>query len=169
MPHQGVLVDVAARTHRGRRGVVSLLDDLVLGEGGLYFSGHFPDNARFKTFERWALPAQGWVIGRFGVHPGQRPMAEDWYVDLDAISIEGHLWRIEDRLLDLGIFEGRFYRVEDLDELADSLERGEVNAAEAAAALRSLDALCRALHRLDFSGARLLGEYAPGLPGGRLR
>lgn len=166
--HQGSLVDVSARTHRGRRGAVSALDDLVLGGGGLYFTGHFPDNPRFRRFERWALPDQGWVIGRFEAYPGQRPMAEDWYVDLDAISVDGAVWRIEDRLLDIGVFEGRFYRIEDLDELADSIERGEIGVPEATAALRSLHELTRALERLDFSGAALLREYAPGLPTGRL-
>src|SRR5215208_319533 len=135
--HEGTLIDVGARTHRGRRGAVSTLDALVVGQGALYAAGPLPDNARFSGFERWFLPAQGWVIGRSSVHPGQRPMSCDWYIDIDAVQVEGDRWHARDRLLDVEVFEGRRYEVHDADELADCLEHGSITAAEALAALRS--------------------------------
>jgi predicted RNA-binding protein associated with RNAse of E/G family len=162
--HQGLLVDTRARTHRDRQGRVHPVTDLVLAGETLYVAGELPGNPRFCTFRRWLIPDQGWVVGRFAVHPGQRPMAEDWYIDVDAVSVEGHLWRAEDRLLDVSVYEGRRYTVDDADELADCIERGLTSPADAIAALRSLHALCRALERLSFSGAALLAEYAPGLP-----
>jgi predicted RNA-binding protein associated with RNAse of E/G family len=162
--HQGLLVDTRARTHRDRQGRTSPLDALAQSDGALFIAGTLPGNPRFRAFQRWLLPDQGWVVGRFDPHPGQRPMAEDWYIDVDAITVAGHLWRAEDRLLDVSIFEGRRYTVDDADELADCVERGLLTPADAIAALRSLHALCRALDRLDFSGTALLAEYAPGLP-----
>jgi hypothetical protein len=162
--HQGLLVDTRARTHRDRQGRVSPVVDLVLAGDTLYVAGMLPGNPRFCAFQRWLIPAEGWVVGRFAAHPGQRPMAEDWYIDVDAVGVEGHLWRAEDRLLDVSVFEGTRYTVADADELADCIERGLTSPADAVAALRSLHALCRALERLNFSGAALLAEYAPGLP-----
>ncbi len=59
--HQGVLVDVARRTHRDREGRVTPLDELVRGGSGLYFAGRFPEHPRFRAYQRWMLPAEGWV------------------------------------------------------------------------------------------------------------
>lgn len=162
--HHGILVDVRARTHRDRHGRVSPLDALVQNSGALYIAGPLPGNPRFRAYQRWLLPTEGWVVGRFAAHPGQRPMAEDWYIDLDAISVSGDVWRVEDRLLDMAVFEGRRYEVLDADELADCIEHGLLPPAAGLAALRSLHRLCRALEQLAFSGAALLAEYAPGLP-----
>jgi predicted RNA-binding protein associated with RNAse of E/G family len=162
--HEGTLIDARARQHRGRRGAVSSLDALVLSDGTLYAAGPLPDNPRFRGFERWFLPAQGWVVGRFGSRPGQRPMDCDWYIDLDEIVVQGQSWHARDRLLDVKVFEGRRYEVDDADELADCLAEGTIASADAQAALRSLNALCRALERLNFSVPALLAEYAPGLP-----
>jgi predicted RNA-binding protein associated with RNAse of E/G family len=162
--HQGLLVDVAARTHRDRQGRISPLDDLALGDGTLFIMGTLPNNPRFRGFQRWLLPAHGWVVGCFEPRPGQRPMDCDWYIDIDAISIDGDCWRAEDRLLDLKVFDHQRYEIDDADELADCLEQRQIAPADAIAALRSLNALCRALERLNFSGAALLTEYAPGLP-----
>lgn len=162
--HQGLQVDVAARTHRDRQGQVTPLQSLIVGEGGLYIAGELHGNRRFRAFQRWLLPAQGWVVGRFAVHPGQQPMREDWYIDLDAVSVAGNHWIAEDRLLDVGVFEGQRYEIQDADELADALEQGLLSPSAMLAALRSLHELCQALERLQFSGAALLREYAPGLP-----
>lgn len=162
--HQGLLVDVAARTHRDRQGRISPLDDMVIGDGTLFIMGILPNNPRFRAFQRWLLPAHGWVIGRFDPQPGQRAMDCDWYIDLDAITVDGERWRAEDRLLDLKVFDHRRYEVDDADEFADCMEQHQISAAAAIAALRSLNALCRALEHLDFSGAALLAEYAAGLP-----
>jgi predicted RNA-binding protein associated with RNAse of E/G family len=163
-PHQGILVDTRARTHRDRQGRVSALDALVQADGALYIAGPLPGNPRFHAFQRWILPAQGWVVGRFAVHPGRQPMVEDWYIDLDETIVTGDLWRVEDRLLDVSVYEGRRYEVDDADELAECVEQGLISPRAAAGALRSLHVLCRALERLDFSGAALLAEFAPGLP-----
>src|SRR5262249_18628225 len=112
----------------------------------------------------WLLPAQGWVLGRFSAYPGQRPMGEDWYIDLDAIHVAGDVWRVQDGLLDVAVFDGQRYELHDADELADCLEHGLLPVADGLAALRSLHPLCRALERLSFSCVALLAEYAPGLP-----
>ena len=162
--HQGVLIDVAQRTHRDREGRVTPLDELVRGEQGLYFAGRFPDNPRFHAYQRWMLPAEGWVVGRFTVHPGKRPMSCDWYVDVDTVSVTGDCWHAADHFLDVLVYDGRRYQVHDADELADALEAGAITLAEALTALRSLDRLCRALRRLDFSGIALLREFAQDLP-----
>jgi predicted RNA-binding protein associated with RNAse of E/G family len=162
--HQGLLVDVRARTHRDRQGRVAALDTLVLDGDTLYIAGPLIENPRFRAFQRWLIPAHGWVVGRFDTQPGQRPMDCDWYIDIDAVTVDGNLWRAEDRLLDLKVFDHQRYEVDDADELADCIEQHQIAPADAIAALRSLNTLCRALKRLDFSGAALLTEYAPGLP-----
>jgi predicted RNA-binding protein associated with RNAse of E/G family len=163
--HQGIMVDVRAGTHRDRQGRVTPLDALVLRDGGLYVAGRLRENPRFRAFQRWLLPAEGWVVGVFAAHAGQRPMAEEWYIDVDEIVIAGDVWHARDRLLDVSVYEGRRYSVDDADELAECIEEGAITPQAVTEALRSLQRLCRALERLDFSGAALLTEYAPGLPG----
>ncbi|MGE3600116.1 MAG: hypothetical protein AB7N70_31705, partial [Dehalococcoidia bacterium] len=69
-----------------------------------------------------------------------------------------------DRSLDHKVFESPRNEVAAADELAACLEQQQIAPADAIAALRSLNALCRALERLNFSGAALLAEFAPGLP-----
>lgn len=162
--HLGLLVDLRTGIYRDRVGMTAPVDALIHAGDTLYMAGRFARDHRFAAYQHWLVPAQGWVIGRFVAHPGARPMGEDWYVDLDAITVTGDVWRAADCLLDVGIHEHQRYDVQDADELADCIADGTITAAEAVAALRSLHALCRALERLHFSGAALLAEYAPGLP-----
>jgi len=163
MPRNGgKLVNVAARTVRDRNRTVYPTARLELGADGLYYARPIATSRTFHYHECWLLPAQGWVISRFAFLPGQREV--DWYIETDRIEVSGPLWQVEDGYLDLFVFDGSRYEVLDADELADGIEAAEIPLAEALGALRSLNALCGELRRLDFSGAALLREYAPDLP-----
>lgn len=162
--HLGMLFDLGTNSCRDRAGNTAPMDAVVRVGAALYVAGRFVRDHRFAAYQQWIMPGQGWVVGRFVARPGMPPMRMDWYVDLDAVTVRGDVWHVEDRLLDLCIFEGQRYEVQDADELADCLADGTIAPAEAIAALRSLDALCRALERLRFSGVALLAEFAPGLP-----
>jgi predicted RNA-binding protein associated with RNAse of E/G family len=164
MPHQGTVTDVAARVRYDRAGRPNTLTACIPGSAGLYVAGAITDHPRITAFEQWLLPGEGWVVGRFRVHPGQPPARWDWYVDIDAVEVDGARWYARDRLLDLTIFEGQRYEVHDLDEFADAVEGGHLSAAESLATLRSLDRLCRAVRDTGFSGQGLLERYAPDLP-----
>lgn len=164
--HHGQLIDLRARTLRLRDGeTVVPLDRLEVGEAALYCAFQYPAHARFHSLESWFIREHGWVITRFHLLPGARPMAMDWYVDIDRVDVdEGRTWRSTDRYLDIAIHDGRRYEVWDADELADGLEQGAISLENALAALRDLDLLCRELRRCGFSGRALLADYAPALP-----
>ncbi len=130
----------------------------------LYFGRQGANNPGIAYQERWLLPEQGWVVIRWTMQPGVEPFAYDWYVDIDRVDIEDSRWTITDRYLDMIVREGQGYEVLDADELAEAVGLGAIMLPDALSSLRSLDALCKALRRHDFSMLSLLQELAPGLP-----
>ncbi len=164
MPRNGgSLVDTVAGTVRDRNGVIYPLERLVVAGGRLYYARSIAPNPLFSYHERWLLPEQNWVVNRFAFHPHRLPSI-DWYIETDLIEVDGALWRVSDGYLDVGLFEGRRYYLEDADELADGIAAGDIPLAEGLVALRALNQLCLALERHHYSGHALLREYAPGLP-----
>jgi len=161
--HDGSVVDVAQRLVRDRRGRWHPLQRLMVGESGLYLGLPRVEDAHFTYRELWLLPEQGWSVSRFQYQPHVQPQV-DWYIETDPIAIDGSLWHVRDGYLDLMVYEGVRYELLDADELAEGILAGHINQAEAVEALCSLDRLCRALHRLGFSGRALLDELAPDLP-----
>lgn len=163
--HPGHVFDINARTVRGRDGItVYPLESLVVAGDALY-AAYFPtEHPRIERLEQWLLAGQGWNFNRFTVRPSQKPPVHDWYIDIDQTERTGNRWWQRDCLLDVSVHEGRFYVVEDADELADALEAGEISLQEANAALRALQQLCHALPLHGLSGAAVLSAFAPGLP-----
>jgi predicted RNA-binding protein associated with RNAse of E/G family len=163
MRHNGTVVDVERRRVRDRQGVWYPTDRLTLGESGLYYGHTWPPDALAAYSESWWLPQPGWAVHRIAFRP-QAPVKPDWYVEIDPIVVNGPLWHQKDGYLDVSVFEGVRYEIEDADELAEGLAAGDITLAEATAVLCALDRLCRALHRLGCSGVALLAEFAPELP-----
>jgi predicted RNA-binding protein associated with RNAse of E/G family len=167
--HQGTIVNVAERVSIGRQGQVFPLDAMEVAGGVLYYAHEMPPAVYIRYLERWVVPEQHWVINRFTLRE-DRPAPEGWipgyhwYVDLDRVTVTGDVWRMEDGYLDVIIYDGDRYELLDADELADALRGGDIPAEDAILALQSLDAICRDLRRLGFSGRALLDQYAPGLP-----
>ena len=159
----GSEIDTAAGRMRDRDGQWHQLDRLTVGGHGLYWARPTPGNALFSYCERWLLPDLGWAISRFAFHP-HLPKQIDWYMETDLIQTAGPIWRQRDGYLDVGVYEGVRYELEDADELAEAIAAGEIPLAEALAALHALDQLCVALQRNGFSGRALLAEFAPDLP-----
>jgi uncharacterized protein len=145
---------------RGRR---TTLEHLEQAGGALYAGFSYPDHPRFAFIEQWLIPAQGWVVNRFTMHPHARPWGSDWYIDLDHVTVAGDTWLVHDRFLDLVVHEGRGYELLDADELAEGMASGEITAAEVQSVLHSLHTACAELRRLDFSVKALLEAHAPGL------
>jgi predicted RNA-binding protein associated with RNAse of E/G family len=162
--HLGALIDAANGTVRGRRGQIHRTDALEIAHGCLYCSVSYPDNPRVTRHERWLLPREQWVINRFTVKRPDLDFREDWYLELDAISIDGDSWRVEDRLLDLGVWEGVRYEVQDVDELVEEMERGLLAIDVGLGVLRAFHRLCKELEKNGFSVDTLLRDFAPGLP-----
>jgi uncharacterized protein len=168
MPRNGgSLIDVSARTVRGRNGTTYQLDDVVVAGNLVYLARPLQADA-FWYSEHWVVPSQSWVITRFAMHPDHPHAALDWYIEPDVIERDGDLWRITDAFIDVDVYEGQRYHVDDADELADALAAGEITPADAAAALHALDRLCDELRDNGCSGAALLRRHAPGLPAPRL-
>lgn len=163
MSRHRTIIDLDARVVHTRIGTTVAIDRLEHTPDALFFARPLPGNARIIYQRCWVLPAHGWVISRFTFAPGVVPDS-DWYIDVDQTRLEPTEWTIHDRYLDLFIHEGRAYDVLDAAEFADALAAGEIGQPEALAALRDLDAVCKALRRHGYSCAALLAEYAPGLP-----
>jgi uncharacterized protein len=159
----GSTVDAAARTVRARDGVTYPLDDVVVA-GDLVYLARPGTSEAFWYIESWLLPGQSWVVSRFAMYPDHPYAALDWYIETDGIERDGDLWRVTDVFIDVDVYEGQRYHVDDADELGDALASGEITPAEAAAALRALDRLCDELRDNGCSGAALLRRHAPALP-----
>lgn len=171
MRHAGADIDTKTRRVRDRDGLWYPLDRMVVADGGLFYSrpiGSSAEQARvpgqlFHYHQRWVLPDQGWVVNRMSYFPDV-PDPMDWYIEPEIIKVGGDVWRIRDSYLDVEVYDGLRYHVDDADELAHGLRDGDISVAEAATALEALHRLCVSLKRLDFSGRALLAAYAPGLP-----
>lgn len=129
----------------------------------LYYRRPVLANEEISAVERWVLPEHGWVVTRFTQRPDARRWI-DWYIDIDdAVCVDG-CWRIEDRLLDVGVVHGERYITMDADELADAMTDGSITLDQATAALRAQQALCRLLEESAFDVPALLARLAPDLP-----
>jgi predicted RNA-binding protein associated with RNAse of E/G family len=149
-----------------RDGVWHDVQHLTKSETGLFYERPLYPRADqvLEHHQRWILPAHGWVINRHRFLPhAARPV--DWYIEPEIITIDAGAWRIEDAYLDVFVFEGVRYEVDDADEFGEALALGDITLSESVQALEALARLLRALERHGFSGASLLREYAPGLPG----
>jgi uncharacterized protein len=155
------VLSLTERTMR-LRGRQITLDRVEPCGDALYTGFSYPDHPRFAFIEQWLIPAQGWVVNRFTMHPHAQPWGSDWYIDLDHITIAADSWLVHDRLLDLVVHEGRGYELLDADELAESMALGEITAEEVQSLLHSLHHACAELRRLNFSVKALLEAHAPG-------
>src|SRR5688572_3805743 len=102
--HLGALLDLEARTVRGRRGELYQLDRVELVPGGLAASRHMLGHARFDYLESWLLAEEGWSASRF---TDSRGIAETmWYVETEVIEVDGSVWTVQDGFIDFYVFEG---------------------------------------------------------------
>lgn len=161
--HHSELVDPAAGTAIDRLGRRVPLTAVAVGNGTLYYSRVTPPNLTIGAIERWVLPEQGWVLNRFDWLPEARRWM-DWYIDIDATTVEDGRWRIDDRLLDVAVVHRSRYLVLDADELADALSERSIALSDAAAALRAQQTLCHLLEELEYDVPALLARFAPELP-----
>jgi predicted RNA-binding protein associated with RNAse of E/G family len=172
--NRGAEIDVAGRRVRDRDGQWHAITDLAVAASGLYFvrepdeiDAVDPHRGRLRwPYERWLLPDAGWTATRHAL-PADHDDRLDWYIEPEIITATDAGWAIRDAYIDVRVYEGQRYLVDDADEFAEALAAGEMSVEEAVVTLQSLDRLCRALQRLRFSGHALLREFAPGLPGAR--
>jgi predicted RNA-binding protein associated with RNAse of E/G family len=160
----GYVVDTVERTVGGPAGGPHGLDRLEVANDGLFYARAIPADANISYQETWLISLQGWAITRFAFHEHLRQRSIDWKMELDQVELDGSLWRVSDGYLDLDVYEGTHYDLEDADELANAIVAGAISLAEGMATLHALDTLCKALRRHGYSGQSLLREYAPGLP-----
>ena len=159
----GLSVDLATKLVRDRDGGWYPLDDLIVSGDALYYARPVDDSLHFSYYERWLVPARSLVFSRPRFHP-HIEAAFDWYIETDFTSIDGQCWQVRDGYLDLEVWEGRRYHLQDAHELAEGLAAGEISVSETVHALDALGRLCEALKRTDCSVRAVLAEYAPRLP-----
>lgn len=164
MARNGYVVDAVGGTVGGPDGDTYALDRVEVVNGRLFYARPIAENASIFYQDLWLLPVQGWAITRFAFHEHLRATSIDWKMEPDRVEREGPLWRVSDGYLDLDVYEGSRYDLDDADELADAIAAGAISLAEGLGTLHALNALCKALRRHGYSGHSLLREYAPGLP-----
>jgi len=71
---------------------------------------------------------------------------------------------IRDGFIDVELYEGLRYEIDDIDEFTEAMASGELTTGEALQVLRSLDIVSRALRENGFSGQALVRAWAPDLP-----
>jgi hypothetical protein len=140
------------------------LDRVEVANGNLYCARHVDDEETFTYRETWIIPDKCWTLSRFTFREDFRPDLDFWKIEPDPAVLDGLVWRVADGFLDINLFEGSHYHLEDADEFADALATGELSSSAAVEILNALDALCRELLANGYSGEKILSRYAPGLP-----
>lgn len=151
---------VAGRLDIERR----VLDRVEIADGNLYCARHVDDEETFTYRETWIIPDKCWTLSRFTFREHFRPDLDFWKIEPDPAIVDGPVWRVADGFLDLGVYEGSHYDLQDADEFADALSAGELTPGAAVEILNALDSLCRELLANGYSGQKILKQYAPGLP-----
>jgi predicted RNA-binding protein associated with RNAse of E/G family len=163
--NQGSVVDTTTRRLRERNGLWYPLEQVTIADGQLYWGRPTPESEWAAYQERWLLPTPGWTIDRFVFRPEHRARFDwDWRIETDRIAVTGSRWSVHDTYLDVTVYEGIRYDVDDADELADGVVQSKIPLAEALDALHALSRLCTALRRHRCSVTAILREYAPKLP-----
>lgn len=174
--NSGADIDITSQRVCDRDGRWYPLDRLAMAGSGLFYErplgsrdpqDRLPEQL-FFYHQPWILPDQGWVVNRMTFF-ADVPDPFDWYIEPYLISVDGDTWRIRDAYLDVEVYEGLRYHVDDAHELAHGLRAGEIPLEDAVTALEALHDLYGALKRLDFSGRALLEEFAPVSRGQTIR
>ena len=167
--NSGKDIDPIAKRVRDRDGEWHGVDELQI-EGRVLYYGRPLDPwpaMQFDYHEMWAFADLDVTVSRLRFFPNA-PDAIDWYVETDPIDIVDDVWHLRDGFLDVCVYEGSRYRVEDAGELADGLATTTISVEEVGRALRALDRVLRALDANQCSGAALLRSWAPELAEKRL-
>lgn len=159
----GYVVDTCNRTVGFQGGDSYPLDRLEIAGGRLFYARAIAGSALVSLQETWLIPDRDWTFTRFTFHEHLRAAAFDWKLEPDHTEPGERFWRVSDGYLDLVIYEGSRYELEDADELADALATGAISLAEGLRALHATNTLCKALKDHGNSGLSLLREYAPEL------
>jgi predicted RNA-binding protein associated with RNAse of E/G family len=164
-------IDIKAQRIRDRDGAWYPVDGLTVTPNGLFYARmvgvkdpikRAPGQLFFHQ-QRWILPKQGWVLNRFDFF-ADVPEPSDWYIEPELVTVSDDLWSVRDGYIDVEVWDGLRYHIDDADELAEGLTSGEITIDDAVAVLHALDRLVDALKSCGISGQTLLAEYAPDLP-----
>jgi predicted RNA-binding protein associated with RNAse of E/G family len=119
---------------------------------GLYMARPTPGRAQFHYLESWLLPTLGLRANIFHWNPGHE-RAQDFYLDIAEITVEGQTWHTVDHYLDLIVYTGQRTELIDVDELLEAYQMGLIPAetAERAilAATAAVDGLAKHGHDLQ--------------------
>jgi uncharacterized protein len=157
--------NLVAKTHTVKAGTfpVSLYQP---HPHGLYLERPFQGHPKYRYFKAHILPELHLQICRFQTHGDDYPL--EFYIDIVSVEKEGHLWRVKDLYLDLGITWAGQLTLMDTDELFAGVGAGLITLEEAALATTTLHNLVNLLgeHRnnlesaLASRGMRLEWEFA---------
>ena len=88
----------------------------------------------------------------------------DWYIEPDLIEVHGEEVHIIDGFLDVEVYEGSRYEVDDIDEFAGAVADRTLSMEEGLAVLASFHRISTELRLNGFRGTALLAKWAPDLP-----
>ena len=133
---------------------------------GLYLERPFHHHPKYRYFKAHILPELHLQICRFETHQNDYPL--EFYIDIISVEKEGHLWRVKDLYLDLGITPQGQLRLLDTEELFAGVREGLITLEEAAVATATLHNLVNLLGEYDNNleaalesrGVRLEWEFA---------
>jgi len=144
--------DVAAGTNTDPKGFVRAVEVYREEPFGLYVSRPMVDHPTLTHLRSWLLPALGVRVTDFSWRPGHERQ-QDHYLDIVDITRDGTTWWTEDHYIDLVVHTGEHTEVLDLDEFAEAVAAGVLDARRAERALgtshRTLAGLAGHGHDLD--------------------
>jgi len=161
--NKGAVVNVLERTIRERNGITYPLERFAVGDCGVYY-GRPMDEPKVTYHERWLIPGLNLSFSRWDWRSGFDGHL-DWYIEPDLVFVRGDEVHVIDGYIDLEVYEGVRYEVDDIDEFTHALASGELPMAEGLEVLASFHRISTELRQNGFLGAELLARWAPGLPG----
>jgi predicted RNA-binding protein associated with RNAse of E/G family len=159
----GSVVNVIERTVRYKDGQIYRLDDFELSDQGLYYRRPEVNSAKVTSHECWLIPSLNMSLSRWDWRTGFDGHFE-WYIEPDLVIVVGGEVRVLDGFIDVEVYEGVRYEVDDIDEFTEALGSGELPLSEGLEVLTSFHRISKELRQNGFVGAELLSRLAPGLP-----
>lgn len=145
--------DVPGMVNVDTKGIARPVDTYLETPFGLYMSRAVVGRHTVNWVESWLLPELGICVSDWRWNPGHE-LDQDFYLDICTITREGAgRYRLVDHYLDIVVRQHRAADVIDVDEFAEAVAEGLVDADTARTALadtfRAVDGIAGHGHDLD--------------------
>lgn len=138
--------NLVAKTHTVKAGTFPVVQYREHSHG-VYVERAFVGHPTYRYWKAHILPEQHLQICQYTTHDDVYPF--EFYIDIVQVEREGHILKVKDLYLDLGIAYNRALTLMDTHELFEAVEAGLIRLDEAFLATQTLHNLINQLGRYE--------------------